>query len=55
MPTGCKLILEGTVKGQCTCGDWVCIGLPPEAKAAIAKLFEYHIRVHPKVKKKLKR
>jgi hypothetical protein len=56
MPRGCHLILEGTVKGQCTCGDWVCMGLPPEARDAIRKLFEYHLRVPPpKAKKKNKK
>lgn len=40
-------LIAGPIQAQCSCGEWLFIGLLPEAKVAIKKLHKQHIEYLP--------
>lgn len=46
-----ELILEGTFKAKCTCGNWKYVGILPETKKAINEIHKFHLWGHFKPKK----
>jgi hypothetical protein len=49
-----QLVFENMMSAKCSCGEWAYIGLSPEAKTSIQKVYKYHLTVPPKKTKKRK-
>jgi hypothetical protein len=47
-----KLVFENMMAAQCSCGEWKYVGLSPEARLGIEKIYKYHLPSKKKAKKR---